>query len=85
MVTSGKHWNSGCCFDYGNSETERKADGAGTMDTINFSGSGEWGSGAGAGPWVKADLEYGVFTDNVSNSHRMQTIRPRRAHTSPRS
>ena len=70
MVTSGKHWNSGCCFDYGNSETDRKADGAGTMDTINFSGAGEWGSGAGAGPWVKADLEYGVFTDNVSNSHQ---------------
>ena len=70
MVTSGKHWNSGCCFDYGNSETDRKADGAGTMDTVNFSGSGEWGSGAGAGPWVKADLEYGVFTDNVSNSHQ---------------
>ena len=70
MVTSGKHWNSGCCFDYGNSETDRKADGAGTMDTINFSGAGEWGSGAGAGPWVKADLEYGVFTDNVSNSDR---------------
>lgn len=70
MVTSGKHWNSGCCFDYGNSETDRTADGAGTMDTINFSGSGEWGSGAGAGPWVKADLEYGVFTDNVNNSHQ---------------
>jgi len=70
MVTSGKHWNSGCCFDYGNSETDRKADGAGTMDTVNLSGSGEWGSGAGPGPWVKADLEYGVFTDNVNNSHQ---------------
>jgi len=70
MVTSGKHWNSGCCFDYGNSETDRNADGAGTMDTVNLSGSGEWGSGAGSGPWVKADLEYGVFTDNVSNSHQ---------------
>jgi hypothetical protein len=71
MVTSGKHWNSGCCFDYGNSETDRKADGQGSMDTINLSGPGEWGSGAGTtGPWVKADLEYGVFTDNVSNSHQ---------------
>ena len=68
MVTSGKHWNSGCCFDYGNSETDRKADGAGTMDTVNLSGVGEWATGAGSGPWVKADLEYGVFTDNVSNS-----------------
>src|SRR5262249_22606994 len=23
MVTSGTHYNSGCCFDYGNSETNR--------------------------------------------------------------
>src|SRR5207253_1416713 len=23
MVTSGTHFNSGCCFDYGNSETTR--------------------------------------------------------------
>jgi len=70
MVTSGKHWNSGCCFDYGNSEVGRTADGAGSMDTVNLSGSGEWGSGAGPGPWVKADLEYGVFTDNVNNTHQ---------------
>ena len=58
-----------CSSDLGNSETDRKADGAGTMDTVNLSGSGEWASGAGSGPWVKADLEYGVFTDNVNNSH----------------
>jgi len=70
MVTSGKHWNSGCCFDFGNSETDRNADGAGTMDTVNLSGMGEWAYGAGSGPWVKADLEYGVFTDNVNNSHQ---------------
>ena len=36
MVTSGTHVNSGCCFDYGNSETTRKADAAGAMDAINF-------------------------------------------------
>ncbi|WP_281416888.1 arabinofuranosidase catalytic domain-containing protein, partial [Actinocrinis puniceicyclus] len=37
MVTSGTHVNGGCCFDYGNSETDRRADGAGAMDAINFS------------------------------------------------
>ena len=63
MVTSGTHYNSGCCFDYGNSETDRKADGAGTMDAINFSSIGAWGTGAGSGPWVMADLEYGIFTE----------------------
>jgi non-reducing end alpha-L-arabinofuranosidase len=50
MVTSGKHYNSGCCFDYGNSESDRKADGAGAMDAINFSNITAWGTGAGSGP-----------------------------------
>jgi hypothetical protein len=36
MVTSGTHVNGGCCFDYGNSETDRRADGAGAMDAIYF-------------------------------------------------
>jgi hypothetical protein len=62
MVTSGTHYNSGCCFDYGNSETDRKADGAGAMDAINFSSTTTWGTGAGSGPWVMADLEYGLFS-----------------------
>lgn len=31
MVTAGKHYNSGCCFDYGNAETDAKDHGAGTM------------------------------------------------------
>jgi len=63
MVTSGKHFNSGCCFDYGNSETDRKADGAGAMDALNLSSTTAWGSGAGTGPWVMADLEYGLFAE----------------------
>jgi hypothetical protein len=71
MVTSGKHYNSGCCFDYGNSETDRKADGAGAMDAINLSSTTAWGTGAGSGPWVMADLEYGLFAqgNNGKNSN----------------
>jgi hypothetical protein len=64
MVTNSKHYNGGCCFDYGNSETDRKADGSGAMDAINFSSITAWGTGAGNGPWVMADLEYGVFAQN---------------------
>jgi non-reducing end alpha-L-arabinofuranosidase len=64
MVTNSKHYNGGCCFDYGNSETDRKADGSGAMDAINFSSILAWGTGAGNGPWVMADLEYGVFAQN---------------------
>jgi non-reducing end alpha-L-arabinofuranosidase len=61
MVTSGKHVNSGCCFDYGNSETTRKADAAGAMDAINFGTECWFGGCAGSGPWVQADLEWGLY------------------------
>jgi hypothetical protein len=68
MVTSGRHSNSGCCFDYGNSETDRNADGPGTMDALNFSSITAWGTGAGNGPWVLADLEYGLFSQTQGGS-----------------
>ncbi|HEX7306663.1 arabinofuranosidase catalytic domain-containing protein [Lentzea sp.] len=61
MVTSGTHVNGGCCFDYGNSETTRKADAAGAMDAINFSTQCWFGGCQGTGPWVQADLEWGLF------------------------
>ncbi|MFC4110536.1 arabinofuranosidase catalytic domain-containing protein [Micromonospora zhanjiangensis] len=67
MVTSGTHVNSGCCFDYGNSETTRRADGAGAMDAINFSTSCWFGGCSGSGPWVQADLEYGLFPGGSSS------------------
>jgi len=67
MVTSGTHANSGCCFDYGNSETTRKADAAGAMDAINFSTSCWFGGCVGTGPWVQADLENGLFPGGSKN------------------
>ena len=70
MVTNSKHYNSGCCFDYGNSETDRKADGAGAMDSLNFSSTTAWGSGAGSGPWVMADLEYGLFAQGDTKKNQ---------------
>ncbi|GAQ56170.1 extracellular exo-alpha-L-arabinofuranosidase precursor [Streptomyces acidiscabies] len=62
MVTSGTHVNAGCCFDYGNSETTRKADAAGAMDAINFGTECWFGGCAGSGPWVQADLEWGLYS-----------------------
>ncbi|MDI1466215.1 arabinofuranosidase catalytic domain-containing protein [Catellatospora sp. KI3] len=61
MVTSGVHVNGGCCFDYGNSETTRAADAAGAMDAINFSTQCWFGGCSGSGPWVQADLEWGLY------------------------
>src|SRR5207237_4640193 len=66
MVTSGKHFGSGCCFDYGNGETSRKYVAGPSMDAVNFSNCTIWGTGAGAGPWVMADLEGGLYVKGSS-------------------
>ena len=61
MVTSGKHYNSGCCFDYGNAETNNLDTGNGHMEAIYFGNCTGWGKGSANGPWVMADLENGLF------------------------
>ncbi len=73
MVTSGTYYNAGCCFDYGNAETNNTDDGAGTMEAVYFGNSTTWGKGSGSGPWVMADLENGLFggqsfTANAKNT-----------------
>ena len=61
-VFDGSHYNSGCCFDYGNAETNNDDDGNGTMEAINFGNETTWGYGTGSGPWIMADLENGLFS-----------------------
>jgi hypothetical protein len=76
MVTSGKHFNGGCCFDYGNSEVTRMPDGAGTMDAINFSNQCWYGTANSAGPWVQADLEWGLFSGGAQSWNTNQKSFP---------
>jgi len=64
MVTAGNHVNGGCCFDYGNAETNNNDDGAGTMEAVYFGTATTWGRGSGTGPWVMADLENGLWAGN---------------------
>ncbi|MEU7476854.1 arabinofuranosidase catalytic domain-containing protein [Lentzea sp. NPDC042327] len=78
MVTSGTHVNGGCCFDYGNSETTRKADAAGAMDAINFSTQCWFGGCQGTGPWVQADLEWGLFPGGSQSWNPNQRAFPTR-------
>jgi len=66
MVTSGRHFNGGCCFDYGNAETNNDDTGAGSMEAIYFGNSTVWGHGQGTGPWIMADLENGLWAGNVT-------------------
>ena len=56
-VISGHHYNSGCCFDYGNAETDSRDDGNGTMETTYFGNATAWYRGSGAGPWIMTDQE----------------------------
>jgi hypothetical protein len=80
MVTSAGHVDSLCCFDFGNAETSGTDNGNGHMDAINF-GTECWFSPCnGAGPWVMADMENGLFsggngsdTGNVGNSSTFVT------------
>lgn len=61
MVTDGTHFNNGCCFDYGNAESNNHDTGAGSMECVYFGNSQDWGHGGGSGPWVMADLEDGLW------------------------
>ena len=56
-VISGHHYNSGCCFDYGNAETDSRDDGDGTMETTYFGNQPAWYHGDPPGPWIMTDQE----------------------------
>ena len=56
-VINGQHYNSGCCFDYGNAETDSRDDGNGTMETTYFGNATAWYHGGKPGPWVMTDQE----------------------------
>jgi hypothetical protein len=61
MVSSGTHFNSGCCFDYGNAETSATDTGPGHMDAVNVSKDLKASCQDKPEPGVHADLEDGVF------------------------
>jgi len=56
-VINGLHFNSGCCFDYGNAEIDSRDDDNGTMETAYFGDAPWWFHGNPSGPWVMTDQE----------------------------
>jgi hypothetical protein len=56
-VINGEHFNSGCCFDYGNAETDSRDDDNGTMETAYFGDAPWWYHGTMPGPWIMTDQE----------------------------
>jgi hypothetical protein len=73
-VINGKHYDSGCCFDYGNSSTNGRAVGTGTMETTYYGTATAWGSGNGSGPWIMADMEAGLFSGYNAKKNDVPTI-----------
>ncbi|KAI0530013.1 Arabinosidase B [Xylaria digitata] len=68
-IFDGTHYNGGCCFDYGNAETNSRDTGNGHMEALYFGDNTVWGSGAGSGPWIMADLENGLFSGQGSKNN----------------
>ena len=56
-VINGQHYNSGCCFDYGNAEIDSRDDDNGTMETAYFGNAPWWYHGNPPGPWIMTDQE----------------------------
>jgi len=56
-VVNGRHFNSGCCFDYGNAEIDSRDDSNGTMETAYYGNAGAWYHGPPPGPWIMTDQE----------------------------
>ena len=49
-VINGQHYNSGCCFDYGNAEIDSRDDDNGTMETTYYGDATAWYHGNPPGP-----------------------------------
>lgn len=56
-VVNGHHYNSGCCYDYGNGEIDSRDDGDGTMETTYYGNASAWYRGQAPGPWIMTDQE----------------------------
>ena len=65
-VFDGTHYNDGCCWDYGNAETNNLDNDATHMEALYFGNLRGTASGTGNGPWIQADLENGLFAGNQS-------------------
>ena len=77
-VVNGHHFNSGCCFDYGNAEIDSRDDDNGTMETAYFGNATPWFSGSGHGPWIMTDQENNlvgcVNTDGTKGCPNLPSI-----------
>jgi len=68
-VVSGKRYaGSGCCWDFGNAETNNCYGATGIMSCLYFGSMSYWGTGTGNGPWLMGDFEGGLFPGGTTAS-----------------
>ncbi len=65
MLADGTHTGTGCCFDFGNAETNNGNGPTGDMAALNL-GTSYWGQGNGSAPWFEGDFEAGVWAGGSS-------------------
>ena len=70
-VLNGKHYNAGCCFDFGNGEIDSHDDQAGTMETSYFGDAPYWYHGKLPGPWIMTDQENNLVGCVNSNGSKL--------------
>jgi hypothetical protein len=75
-VINGLHYNNGCCFDYGNAETDSRDDGNGTMETTYYGNATSWYRGPSPGPWVMTDQENNLVGCVNTNGSKLCTNLP---------
>ena len=77
-VINGQHYNSGCCFDYGNAEIDSRDDDNGTMETTYYGNATAWYHGNPPGPWIMTDQENNlvgcVTSDGTKNCPALPNI-----------
>jgi hypothetical protein len=74
MIAGGNFFNGGCCFDYGNVETNSRDNGEGTAEAVYFGNCTIWNKGDGDGPWVMADLENGLWAGDSSSYSKSLSV-----------
>jgi hypothetical protein len=71
-IFDGKSYGQYCCFDYGAAEMTGFDEGNATMEAISWGATTQFGqSGGGAGPWISADIENGMYEGYENGSAKV--------------
>jgi hypothetical protein len=73
-VINGQHFNSGCCFDYGNAEIDSRDDDNGTMETAYYGDAPYWYHGTMPGPWIMTDQENNLVGCVIADGSKNCTL-----------